>query len=288
MDHAYRRILEFSLRSSTLDIGERCWYAHFKTDANFSRLLPFLQSVTESAIRFENPDHLQFRMDGVFCALYPPDRVAARFFYDRQDAISFAGRVIDLLNDVEERKSEIKPLFYSHRRPQVPEILRLLPLTNCGRCGFPTCMAFAGAVSRMKNRLSECRFLPEPASVRVVYPVVDAENNMVAKIEIDTIPTDVSEPAGAKRETAENRQRKKRKSPKSSFGGEREGIVFKLSGRETEVLRLMAQGFTNVEMAEILEISPHTVKSHVLHIFNKLGVDDRTQAAVWAAQNEIL
>jgi DNA-binding NarL/FixJ family response regulator len=58
-----------------------------------------------------------------------------------------------------------------------------------------------------------------------------------------------------------------------------------LTGRELEVLRLVAQGATN---AEILEISPHAVKSHVIHIFNKLGVSDRTQAAVWAARNALV
>ncbi len=61
-----------------------------------------------------------------------------------------------------------------------------------------------------------------------------------------------------------------------------------LTGRELEVLRLVAQGATNAEIADILEISPHAVKSHVIHIFNKLGVSDRTQAAVWAARNALV
>jgi DNA-binding CsgD family transcriptional regulator len=55
-----------------------------------------------------------------------------------------------------------------------------------------------------------------------------------------------------------------------------------LSGREVQVLRLMTQGFTNKEIARILAISPHTIKTHVTHIFDKLGVNDRSQAAVQA------
>jgi DNA-binding NarL/FixJ family response regulator len=70
--------------------------------------------------------------------------------------------------------------------------------------------------------------------------------------------------------------------------GSRDGIIFKLSGREAEVLRLITEGFTNKEIAQILTVSQNTVKSHVVHIFNKLGVNDRTQAAVWAAQNELI
>jgi len=50
----------------------------------------------------------------------------------------------------------------------------------------------------------------------------------------------------------------------------------------------MAEGFTNKEISRILKISHHTVKSHVVHIFNKLGVGDRTLVAVWAAQNELI
>jgi PAS domain S-box-containing protein len=64
--------------------------------------------------------------------------------------------------------------------------------------------------------------------------------------------------------------------------------TFGLTDREIEVLRLMTEGFTNNEISEQLSISPHTVKSHVIHIFNKLGVDDRTQAAVLATRHKLV
>jgi len=64
--------------------------------------------------------------------------------------------------------------------------------------------------------------------------------------------------------------------------------TFGLTDRETEVLRLMTEGFTNNEISERLSISPHTVKSHVIHIFNKLSVDDRTQAAVLATRHKLI
>jgi PAS domain S-box-containing protein len=60
-----------------------------------------------------------------------------------------------------------------------------------------------------------------------------------------------------------------------------------LTARETEILGLVANGFSNVEIGKILSISAHTVKSHVMHIFDKLGVRDRTQAAVWAVRHRL-
>ncbi|MEM9828654.1 MAG: response regulator transcription factor [Planctomycetota bacterium] len=61
-----------------------------------------------------------------------------------------------------------------------------------------------------------------------------------------------------------------------------------LTQRESEVLRQMANGLTNKEIAKILGISYETVKEHVQHILRKIGVSDRTQAAVWAVRKKLV
>ncbi len=58
----------------------------------------------------------------------------------------------------------------------------------------------------------------------------------------------------------------------------------KLTGRETEVLRLLARGRSNKEIAADLSIAEKTVKTHVSHILGKLGVSSRTQAALHATR----
>jgi len=61
-----------------------------------------------------------------------------------------------------------------------------------------------------------------------------------------------------------------------------------LSAREVEVLTLVAQGAANKEVARTLYISETTVKTHLSHIFTKLGVDDRTAAVTVALDRGIL
>ena len=60
-----------------------------------------------------------------------------------------------------------------------------------------------------------------------------------------------------------------------------------LTQRESEVLRQLALGLTNKEIAQALNISYETVKEHVQHILRKIGVTDRTQAAVWAVRKNL-
>jgi DNA-binding NarL/FixJ family response regulator len=58
-----------------------------------------------------------------------------------------------------------------------------------------------------------------------------------------------------------------------------------LSARELEVLRLAAKGLANKQIARSLGISEHTVKVHLGNVFRRIGVNDRTSAALWARDN---
>lgn len=69
--------------------------------------------------------------------------------------------------------------------------------------------------------------------------------------------------------------------PASAFESSEEG----LTARERDVLSLIAEGKNNREIAESLVISEKTVKTHVSNILNKLHLDDRTQAAIYALRH---
>ena len=61
-----------------------------------------------------------------------------------------------------------------------------------------------------------------------------------------------------------------------------------LTRREIDVLKLLAEGLFNKEIAVKLDISERTVKNHVSNIFKKISVNDRTQAAVFAIKNNLI
>ena len=75
--------------------------------------------------------------------------------------------------------------------------------------------------------------------------------------------------------------------PQAAAAAPRERERSPLSQREREIVALVAQGFKNKEMAEKMFISEQTVKNHLHNIFDKLGVSDRLELALYAIHNNL-
>lgn len=76
--------------------------------------------------------------------------------------------------------------------------------------------------------------------------------------------------------------------PRPSAAGAAGAGAARLTDREREVLRLVARGETDAEIAARLVLSAHTVHRHIANIRTKLGVPSRTAAAAWALRNELI
>lgn len=263
------------------------WSLSFKPDPDTAYLFPYINGALEDALWYERPDHVRFLLEERRCILYP-ERAAAHFFDSRESALAFISPLVDFLNDLDRRQKEIRPNYNKIKHVHVLDIFRLLPGTNCRDCGFSTCMAFAAAVARGKATADRCPALSRPMSETAVYPLFDPEGNLVTSLSlnIDTAPLKerIRELEGRTREL-------ERQLENAMNGAGPDPVPLKtgpsgpahpppLTERETEVLGLIAQGCTNVEIGSLLFISPHTVKSHMINIFNKFGVSDRTEAAV--------
>lgn len=74
----------------------------------------------------------------------------------------------------------------------------------------------------------------------------------------------------------------------SPFETENRSKDYDLTAREAQILKLMTEGYSNMEIAQILVISINTTKAHVANILQKLEVDDRLQAALKALKNKIV
>jgi len=268
---------------------EAIWAAHFRLHTDVVELFPYINGLARSAALYDKPLFIRFVLDEVLCGLHP-HRGSAAPFADRQEALRFVDRLIGFLNDVSQRREVLEPNFKRWHPVPILEIYRILPQTNCSVCGFQTCLAFAAAVSKQKASPYACPSLRRPLAEQAVYPVMDQQGQLISTVtlELDPLRVHRHRHGGRKDPLCARGQIQVPTSTTRSSGDPPEGLTESLTGRELEVLRLLSQGATNGEISQVLAISPHTVKSHVIHIFNKLGVNDRTQAAVWAARHHLV
>jgi DNA-binding CsgD family transcriptional regulator/ArsR family metal-binding transcriptional regulator len=271
--------------------SEPTWGAYFKLDNNIREIFPFINA-TVAKVRYQlRPLHIRFLYKEVACTLYPVEAMVAPL-RGKDHAIEYIEDLIVFLNDLHDRRRELTPSHKLYQPPvSVVDIVKMLPLTNCRKCGYPACMAFAAAIRKGKALPEDCPDFAEPISVCKVYPVFGPDGAIESTLSIESgaIPMEAAEDNAATPEATAGEP------PQADAGSktllyDRYGIriQYDLSPREIQVLRYLAEGASNPEISEALNISPHTVKSHVIHIFNKINVNDRTQAAVWAVQNKVI
>ncbi|MBW1815082.1 MAG: hypothetical protein JRJ39_15895 [Deltaproteobacteria bacterium] len=135
--------------------GITIWTAGFKLDADVSSLFPYINAdIKKSAYYAEHPCIL-FELEGVKWSLYP-NKVSALPFEDKAQAEGFILHLIDYLNDLNERKHTIDPSYEVYKPIPVLDIFKCLPGTNCKKCEYSTCMAFAAALSKGEAMLDQC------------------------------------------------------------------------------------------------------------------------------------
>lgn len=264
--------------------------ARFDVEQDLAPLFPYINAVVDDAQYYEKPEYIKFLLHDHLCAFYPRQGLFAPVS-DLNEATDFLGRLLAFLDDVEQERNGLKPNFKRYRPVSPLDIFRLLPGTNCRDCGYGTCLAFAAALSRQKTTVTVCPHFHHPLEENASFPVFDRQGNCIRTVSLRI-------DSAALRETIDQKDAciKELETQLAAYETQRalklsaanSDLPSPLTVRELQVLQRLAQGATNREISEDLEISGHTVKSHVIHIFNKLGVNDRTQASVWAASHGLL
>jgi len=261
--------------------------AHFRLNGDISALFPYINAVAEGATFYEKPVFIKFNLGGFLCGLHPTSG-SAGLFENYPQSCEFLDRLVAFLNEIHQRKGSIKPNPKTHRNAPILEIFKLLPGSNCSECGYPSCMAFAAALSRQEAHPSQCSGLGPPLLQNVVIPVYDTHGNLARTISIDVDAGRTLKEKQARIEKLENELARLTSIDKQAGNCANRSLPAPLSRREIQVLSLVARGASNTEISSLLKVSHHTVKSHVIQIFNKLGVDNRTEASVWAAKNSLV
>ncbi|MCI5124820.1 MAG: hypothetical protein D3925_10155 [Candidatus Electrothrix sp. AR5] len=246
-------------RSGVLPIVGPRTGVQFEVDRDLRPLFPYLNTELPEAKYFADPERIQCVFEQALCTIYSKEVIAAGF-HDEDSARCFADRFVEYLNEVHEKQGTLKPDYTTVEHFVPMDIYQLLPKTNCGKCGQESCFAFAALLSKGRAASCECPGFSDPIAQKAVYPIFDKHGNLSSTIELSIPEQD--------KQTAVS-----------------EDLLTK---REVEVLRLLAKGLSNPAIAATLSISQHTVKSHVTHIYDKLGVNDRAQAAVWASRHKVI
>ena len=257
-------------------------------DCDMAPLFPYLNAVAATPELYRSPHSLRFSFSKCACVLHP-DHCVFTPVDDREDAWAIGLELLEFFNQTQKDKGLIPPNPHWFTPKPVPDLLRLLPLTNCGECGFPTCLAFAANLGKDRIFPGDCPHMKAPDRETAVYELKDAQGIPLPPITLNMEGSKVK-----LHRQAHLIRRLKSQVAALSRDGENlrdranENLPVPMTPREIEILQGLARGETNADMARGLGISSHTVKSHVLHIFNKLGVNHRTAAAVWAARHHFI
>lgn len=137
--------------------------AKLHLDEDVSEVMPYLNAVIDRADYSGNYQFISWE-DEERKYILRPDELAVSGVLDRRQAVELASKVTAMINDIWERRSGIEPVHERRQKPQVLSILKLLPGTNCGNCGVPTCMAFAVKLAEGEAELSGCPPMKDSAN----------------------------------------------------------------------------------------------------------------------------
>lgn len=135
-------------------------------DQDIGEALPYLNAELGGFEYFRDPPAVTFRVQGKIITVHPRE-IAVNALKDDAEADKILQWLQREINDVWERRDQIQPSYHGTPKPKILEILKLLPKTNCRKCGQPTCMVFASLVAQGVKGPADCPELDAASSEKL-------------------------------------------------------------------------------------------------------------------------
>lgn len=124
-------------------------------DVDISPLLPYLNAVVRGAIYNREGHTLTMKRSRSIITLHA-NRIAGAKIPGREEARRLLSEIADLINECRGRMDEIEPDYDRREALGVLDIYKLLPGTNCRRCGEAACLAFAAKLAKEAASIGQC------------------------------------------------------------------------------------------------------------------------------------
>ena len=138
--------------------------AHLERD--ISEVLPYLNTVLGGSTYTQDPPSVTFKVHGKLITVHA-QKIAINALKDEEEADKILLWLKQEINDTWEKREQIKPSFQVISKPQVLEILKLLPRNNCRQCGQTTCMVFSLFVAEGVKGPKDCPGLSHPSRAKL-------------------------------------------------------------------------------------------------------------------------
>lgn len=131
-------------------------------DANLTKLLPYISGYIKKARFLPAINWIRFPFSGFpdkkgsWNVAIKNNEIIIAKFDNNEEATKVAKELINFLNHLNEIKDKITPDFTEWDPPKVLDILSFLPKTNCRKCGFLSCMAFATKLAEGETDIDQC------------------------------------------------------------------------------------------------------------------------------------
>jgi ArsR family metal-binding transcriptional regulator len=129
-------------------------------DQDISEVIPYLNSALGGSQCTKSPPSVTFKTEGKLIAVQPAF-ITVNGIQDETQARKIIDWMIREINETWENRDIITPHFEPPERPSIAKLLRLLPKTNCRKCGEPTCMVFAVRLADGARDAAGCTELKE-------------------------------------------------------------------------------------------------------------------------------